>query len=97
MKLVFCVDSESKTEVDGIIDEDPISRLSVTEKDTRALDLDLDGTVFVLDGDDKICQEAKEKLTEVSEELTGDDKEEVLNALEEEEKKSREGFGSIFG
>lgn len=97
LKLVFRVDSENKAKAEDIVDKDPISRLSVTEKDSRALDLKMEGTVLVLDGDDEICEQAKEELDDVSDEVKDEDKEEVLAALKKEEEKSMEGFGSIFG
>ncbi|MFP4116283.1 MAG: hypothetical protein ACLFTQ_03740 [Candidatus Aenigmatarchaeota archaeon] len=97
MKLVFEVDKDEKSRLDGVIDEDPVARLSITERNGETLGIDKEGVFVVLEGDEEICEEAREKITEFGEELEAEDRKEVIEAVEAEEEEAAEGFGSIFG
>lgn len=97
MKAVFRFEKEEESAVDEILDEDPISRLSITKRGSESLGLEGDDMVLVIEGEEEICKEAKEKIEEHAEEMGEEGEEEVLEAVEEEEEKSMKGFGSIFG
>lgn len=97
MKVVFRFEKEEESAVDKVLDQDPVSRLSITKRDSKSLGLEGDDMALVLGGEEEICKEAKEKLEKHAEEIKGGDREEVLDAVEEEEEKSMKGFGSIFG
>ncbi len=97
MKIAFRVDESDKSKLQGILDEDPISRISINQRNSSSLGLDQEGIVLMLEGEKEVCEQAKEKIQEFGDELEGDEKDEVIRALEEAEKEAAEGFGSIFG
>lgn len=97
MKIVFNVDESDRSKLQDVLDEDPIARLSISQKSSDTLGLDSGGIFAVLKGDDEVCGEAKEKISEFAEEVEGSKKEEVVEAMEAAEKEAAEGFGSIFG
>ncbi|MFP4116559.1 MAG: hypothetical protein ACLFQ8_00680 [Candidatus Aenigmatarchaeota archaeon] len=97
MKIVFNVGESEKPKLQDVLDEDPIARLSISQKSSETIDVDAEGIFVMLDGDDEVCEQAREKLSEFGEELQGTEKEEVIEAIEAAEKEAAEGFGSIFG
>ncbi len=97
MKIVFKVDESESSKLKEVLDEDPVSRLSITQKNSEALELDSEGVFVVLEGNEDICKEAREKLSEFAKEIEEKEKEEVVEALETVEQEAAEGFGSIFG
>lgn len=97
MKVVFRFGKEEESAVDKVLDQDPISRLSITKRDSKSLGLEGDDMVLVLEGEEEVCEEAGGKLSEHVKEVDSEDREEVLDAVKEEEEKSMKGFGSIFG
>lgn len=97
MKLVFKIEESESSKLDNVLDEDPVARLSITRKNAEALDLEQEGVVVVLEGDEDTCEEAREKISDFGEELEGSEKVEVVEAVEKAEKEAAEGFGSIFG
>lgn len=97
MKLTFEVEEDEKEAVDEVLSEDPIARLSITQRSAQSLGFEEEGSFFLLEGDQDTCEEARKELKEHAEELTDSKKEEVLEAIKEEEEKSMKGFGSVFG
>ncbi len=97
MRIVFKVDESEKPKLQNVLDEDPIARLSISQKSSETLEIESEGIFVMLDGDDEVCEEAREKLSEFGEELEGSEKDEVVEAIEAAEKEAAEGFGSIFG
>ncbi|MFB6216961.1 MAG: hypothetical protein ABEJ72_08355 [Candidatus Aenigmatarchaeota archaeon] len=97
MKSVFHFKSEDKSEVEEILEEDPVSRLSITQRDCESLEFDMNGFFVLLDGDDEKVKRAKERLEDMSETLEEEVKEEVIEKIEKAEQESMESFGSIFG
>ena len=47
--------------------------------------------------DDEKRKFVMDKLKEIAEEITGEDKEKILKKIEEEESAAQTGFGSLFG
>ncbi len=97
MKIAFRVDESDKSKLQSILDEDPISRLSIKQKNSDTLDIDSEGIITVLEGEDDVCKEAKEKISEFGDELESDEMDRVVEAMEAAEEEAAQGFGSIFG
>ncbi len=97
MKLVFKVDEDDKSKLQNILDEDPVSRLSISQKNAKALDLEMEGVLTVLEGAEDSCEKAREELSKFAEELEDEEKKKVVESIEAAEKEAEEGFGSIFG
>ena len=97
MDLVFRVDEDNKSKLDAVLDEDPVSRLSITQRNSDVFDLDVEGILVLLEGDEETCEGAREEISSFGEELKGEEKEEVIEAFKAEEEEAAEGFGSIFG
>ncbi len=97
MKIAFRVDESDRSKLQSILDEDPVSRLSIKQKNSEALDIDSEGIIAVLEGEDGVCNQAKEKISEFGEELEADEMEMVVEAMDKAEEEAAEGFGSIFG
>jgi len=97
MKVVFRVDGDDKSKLDGVLDEDPVSRLSISRRNSEVLELDMEGILVLLEGDDETCEKARERMSSFAEELRDEEKEKVVEALESAEEEAAEGFGSIFG
>lgn len=97
MKLIFKVEDEKKDEVNEILDEDPIARLSITMRSADSLGFDQEGSFLLLEGDEETCQEAEEELEGLAEKITGENKDEVIESIQEQEEKSMKGFGGVFG
>ena len=96
MKVAFFVKKEDTNKVKEIVNQDPIGRQSITFRDNVALGLEKEGNYLLIDGAEEACKEAQEKLKELAEELEGDDKEEVIEKMQEMEDSAMEGFGGIF-
>lgn len=97
MKLVFKVEEKKKRNVNEVLDEDPVARLSITQRNAGSLGFDEEGSFLLLEGDEGTCSEAEERLAEDVKEVTGGKKEEVIETIKEEEEKSMKGFGGVFG
>lgn len=97
MKHVFCFGSDNKSKVEDILEKDPLSRLSITQRKCKSLGFDEDGSFLVLEGDEEFLEEANSQLEGIVGVVEGEDRDEVLEKIEQEERESMEGFGSIFG
>ena len=73
------------------------SRQSITIKDAKSLDIEKEGSFFLISGSEGGVEEAKK----IMEEYTGEAKDEELKKakqkIKEEEDKAAEGFGGLFG
>jgi hypothetical protein len=96
MRTVFKVEKDDEGKLDEVLDEDPVSRLSITKRSGKSLGIEEEGIFIVLEGKQEICEEAEGELEGFAEKVSGDEKEEVTEAIKQEEEKSMKGFGSIF-
>lgn len=97
MKMVYKVEDDDKENVNEVLDEDPISRLSITQRSAGSLGFDEEGSFLILEGGEDLCGEAEDKLEECAEKLSDEKGDEVISAVEEQEEKSMKGFGGVFG
>jgi len=93
--LLFCKKENSKKLEEKLKKDDLVSGASIKVRDASILNKD--GVYFYLEGtEDKIIK-AKELSLGLAEEVWGNEKENVIRILKEEEEKAMEGFGAILG
>jgi hypothetical protein len=93
--LLFCKKENSKKLEEKLKKDDLVSGASIKVRDAGILNKD--GVYFYLEGtEDKIIK-AKELSLGLAEEVWGNEKENVIRILKEEEEKAMEGFGAILG
>jgi hypothetical protein len=93
--LLFCKKENSKKLEEKLKKDDLVSGASIKVRDAGILNKD--GVYFYLEGtEDKIIK-AKELSLGLAEEVLGNEKENVIRILKEEEEKAIEGFGAILG
>ena len=93
--LLFCKKENSKKLEEKLKKDDLVSGASIKVRDAGILNKD--GVYFYLEGtEDKIIK-AKELSLGLAEEVWGNEKENVIRILKEEEEKAIEGFGAILG
>jgi hypothetical protein len=93
--LLFCKKENSKKLEEKLKKDDLVSGASIKVRDASILNKD--GVYFYLEGtEDKIIK-AKELSLGLAEEVWGNEKENVIRILKEEEEKAIEGFGAILG
>ncbi len=98
MRILFLVKKENYSKASDIVfKNDLLSRQSINFRDSKSLGLG--GDIYYLDiqGSDEAIEEAKGLLKDVSTEVTGKDKEKVIEVIEKQEEAANAGFGSIFG
>jgi hypothetical protein len=93
--LLFCKKENSKKLEEKLKKDELVSGASIKVRDASILNKD--GVYFYLEGtEDKIIK-AKELSLGLAEEVLGNEKENVIRILKEEEEKAIEGFGAILG
>lgn len=73
------------------------SRQSITIKDAKSLDIDKNGSFFLISGSDEGVEQAKELMKEYVEDAKEEELDKAKEKIKEEEDKAAEGFGGIFG
>lgn len=73
------------------------SRQSITIKDAKSLDIEKDGSFFLISGSEEGIKNAKELMKDYSEDAKEDELNKAKEKIKEEEDKATEGFGGIFG
>ncbi len=97
MEAVFLFPKEASARSREILEDDLVSRQSVTLRDARALGVDQDGTLVFIQGDPGVI-ERFESLAEEAAERLGEDQAASLRAiLRKEEEDAAEGVGLLFG
>jgi len=85
-----------------LLGDEVVNRASITFKDAKQFEKER-GYFCIIKGDEERCAKAlelakdQETGEELAKELTGEEKEKVLKALEEEGDRANEGFGNMFG
>ena len=98
MRILFLVKKENYSKAGDIgFKNDLVSRQSINFRDSKSLGLS--GDVYYLDiqGSDEALEEARKLLKDVASEVTGAEKEKVVDVIEKQEESANAGFGSIFG
>src|SRR3989338_1034933 len=98
MRILFLVKKENYSKAGDIVfKNDLVSRQSINFRDSKSLGLS--GDVYYLDiqGSDEALEEAKKLLKDVASEVTGAEKDKVVDVIEKQEESANAGFGSIFG
>ena len=102
MKLLFVVDNSKKKDLNKILSADPyaemsFSKMGYTLRDGAHFDKNGKQILLITVPDDKQKEYVMEKLKDLAEEITGEEKEKIIKKVEEEESAAETGFGSLFG
>ena len=98
MRILFLVKKENYSKAsDTVFKNDLVSRQSINFRDSKSLGLS--GDVYYLDiqGSEEALEEAKKLLKDCASEVTGSEKDKVIEVIERQEESANAGFGSIFG
>jgi hypothetical protein len=93
--LLFCKKENSKKLEEKLKKDDLVSGASIKIRDASILNKD--GVYFYLEGTEDKIRKARELSLGLAEEVLGNEKENVIRILKEEEEKAIEGFGAILG
>jgi len=111
MEIVLCISADKFQRVKELLLKDDIaSRASIAFKEAKEIAEEGEAEkayYCYIAGVDEQCEralelvkvkdESGEVVEELATEVTGEEKEKVINKLKEEENKAIEGFGGIFG
>ncbi len=97
MEAVFLFPKESSSRSREILEDDLISRQSVTLRDARALGADRDGTLVFIQGDPTAIERFASLAEDAAERLKEDQATSLRAILREEEESAAEGVGFLFG
>ncbi|MEM5772729.1 MAG: hypothetical protein QXL86_00675 [Candidatus Aenigmatarchaeota archaeon] len=106
MEIVISIEQKNLQKVkDLLLKDDVISKASIVFKEAKSLN-GKSGFYCYISGLDEQCKRALEKIkmknektgeiSELAREVVGEEREEVINKIKEEEDKALEGFGGIF-
>jgi enoyl-[acyl-carrier-protein] reductase (NADH) len=84
-----------------LLADEIVNRASIVFKDAKQFDKE-GGYLCIVTGTEERCKRAleltkDEEGKELATEISGEEKEEILKKIKEEEDKAIEGFGGIFG
>ena len=95
MEIVLTLESKNLQKLkDVLLKDDAVSRSSIVFKEGSIIGKE--GYFCYLSGTDEQCKKAVELSKDLAKEVTGKDKEDLINKIREEENKASEGMGSIF-
>lgn len=95
--VIFSVDNEKKNKIKEILSDDMVSRQSITQRDAKALKIEKEAQIVLIEGEDSALDKAKELFQEVGDLIEGSEAEEIYNKLKEDEAGAAAGVGFIFG
>jgi hypothetical protein len=106
MEIVLSIEQKNLQKVkDILLKDDVISRASIVLKEAKGL-TGKEGFYCYISGSEEQCKKALEKVKikdertgeviEMAKEVSGEEREEVVGKIKEEENKALEGFGGIF-
>jgi len=102
MEVVLQVEGKDFTKFkEKLLADEIVNRASIVFKDAKQFDKE-SGYLCIISGTEERCGRAKELAkdeegNELATEIAGEEKEEILKKIKEEEDKAIEGFGGIFG
>ncbi|MFQ5838644.1 MAG: hypothetical protein ACE5HJ_07660 [Thermoplasmata archaeon] len=97
MYAVFLFDSESAGQARELLEDDLVSRQSITLRDAKALGTAFEGLLVVIEGDQTAIMRFEEMVVDKGEKLAEEDADRVLDLLRKEEEDAAEGVGFLFG
>ncbi|MFQ5918803.1 MAG: hypothetical protein ACE5I4_02000 [Thermoplasmata archaeon] len=97
MEAVFLFPKEASARSREILEDDRISRQSVTLRDARALGADRDGILVFIQGDAGAIERFASLAEDVAERLEEDQAASLRATLRKEEEDAAEGVGLLFG
>lgn len=97
MEAVFLFPQESAARSREILEDDLISRQSVTLRDARSLGVKRDGTLVFLQGDPKAIARFETLAEDAAERLGEKEATSLRSILQKEEEDAAEGVGLLFG
>ncbi len=105
MKIILHADGSNYKKIkEKLLADEIVNRASIMFKDAAQFGLG-SGYLCIIRGDEERCKraleltkvETEEGIIELAKEISGEEKEEILKKIKEEEEKAIEGFGGIFG
>lgn len=78
------------------MDFDVAAKQSITVRDAKAMDFKLDGSFFLIDGNDAGVNKCKELIKEFVFEVKADELKKARDIIKKEEEAAAEGMGGIF-
>jgi len=90
-------ESVNKAEEKLRSDTDLAAKQSITVRDAKSLDIEKDGSFFLISGTEDGIEKCKELLKEFIEEVDEEYLNKAREKIKEEENKAAEAFGGILG
>ena len=78
-------------------DFDIAAKQSITIRDAKALDIDKNGSFFLINGTEEGIKKCKELIKEITEEVDEKSLKKAKEKVKEEEDRAAEAFGGILG
>jgi rubrerythrin len=97
MYAVFLFEKDSTSRARELLEDDQVSRQSVTLRDAKALGTSLDGLLVAIEGDKTAIERFEDMARGDARRLPEDKASEILNLLRREEEDAAEGVGFLFG
>ena len=98
MKLLFYLEKDKYQKAnDALLKHDLLSRQSINFREAASLGLKEAGYYLELDCSEEAVEEAKKVLKDLAKELTGKEKDKILEIIQKQDEAAQSGFGAIFG
>ncbi len=97
MYAAFLFDPESAPKARELLEDDLVSRQSISLRDAKALGTDFVGLIVVIEGNEAAIRRFEEISGEDVERLEDKDADGVYELLKKEEEDAAEGVGLLFG
>lgn len=97
MYAVFLFGPEASRDVPQLLQDDLVSRQSISVRDARALGSRLEGTLVLIEGTEGAVKRFRELSSPGAKRLGKREAEEVYELLRKEEEDAAEGVGMLFG
>ncbi len=98
MKILFYLEKDKYQKVsDLVMKNDLLARQSINFREAASLGLKEAGYYLEMDCSEEAVEEAKKVLKDLAKELSGKDKDKILEIIAKQEESANAGFGSIFG
>ncbi len=95
MEVVLTFEGKNMQKVkDVLLKDDVVSRASIVFKEGSIIGKE--EYFCLISGTDEQCKKALELIRDLAKEVTGNDKEELINKIKEEENRANVGMGGIF-
>ncbi len=95
--VIFSVPEENQNKIRTILQDDVVSRQSITTRTAAALEIDKKVHYVLIEGQESALARAKELFEEIATLEEGDNSEEIYEKIKSEEKDVATGVGFLFG